>query len=149
MSHPPFQKTVTINTSPAKVWQALTTPALMQQWMSETPIEVQTTWETGSSLSISGPWYKSKFENYGKVLQFEPEQVLSYSHLSSLSHLPMAEENHCVFTFQLKAEGDRTVLSFTASNFPTEAIYRHIVFYWNVTLELFKKFIEKPHFPNK
>ncbi|RYE25323.1 MAG: SRPBCC domain-containing protein [Sphingobacteriales bacterium] len=143
MSYPPFQKTILINASPAAVWQALTYPELMQQWMSETPFEILTTWEVGSSFSITGPWYKSKFENQGKVLQFQPERVLSYSHLSSLSRLPFTDANFCILSFRLEPQGNGTQLNFTAENFPTEAIYRHLVFYWNVALELLRKFVEQ------
>lgn len=139
----PFNKTIIIEAHTSEVWQALTTPALMQQWMSETPIEVITTWQVGTPFTISGPWYKSKFENYGKVLQYVPERMLSYSHLSSLSRLPLTDENACIFSFELTPLKGHTSLSFTASNFPTEAIYRHIVFYWNVTLELLKKFVQQ------
>jgi uncharacterized protein YndB with AHSA1/START domain len=146
MSYPAFHKTILINASPSAVWQALTTPALMQQWMSETPIEINTTWEVGSPFSISGPWYKTSFENAGQVLQFDIKHILQYSHLSSLSRLPDEPNNYCFFTFQLNPEGGQTALSFTTSNFPTEAIYKHIIFYWNVVLELLKKFIEQPHF---
>ncbi len=142
--YPPFHKTILINASASAVWQALTTPALMQQWMSETPIQINTSWQVGSPFSISGPWYKTSFENAGQVLQFETEHILSYSHLSSLSRLPNEPDNYCIFSFQLNSEGEQTTLSFTASNFVTEAIYRHIVFYWNVVLELLKKHIEKP-----
>lgn len=28
------------------------------------------------------------------------------------------------------------------SNFPTESIYKHLAFYWDITLELLKKLIE-------
>ncbi len=143
MSLPTFQKSVLISASPSTVWQALTTPSLMQQWMSESPIEINTTWQVGSPFSIKGPWYKTELENYGSVLQFEPEQVLSYSHLSSLSRLPLTGENSCVFTFKLIPQGEQTLLHFTASNFATEAIYKHIAFYWNVVLELLRKFIEQ------
>ena len=143
MSYAPFEKTILINATPAVVWQALTSPKLMQQWMSEMPFEIMTTWEVGSSFSITGPWYKSKFENHGKVLQFVPEQVLSYSHLSSLSRLPFTDENFCIISFRLAPENDGTSLSLTVSNFPTEAIYRHLVFYWNVAMELLRKFVEQ------
>lgn len=138
-----FSKSVTITASPGKVWQCLTTPGLMKQWMMpETEIEIKTDWKEGGPFTIEGDWYKSRFINYGTVLEFEPEKVLSYSHLSSLSRLPNVPENHSILKMELVPDGESTVLTVSAANFPTEAIYKHLAFYWNVTIELLKKFIE-------
>ena len=140
---PIIHKTITIHAQPAKVWEAITQPALLRQWMSETPIEIITTWEVGEPISIQGDWCHSRFENEGVVLQFEPERILEYSHLSSLSRLPDQVENYSVIRFALTPLEDGTELTITLSNFPTEVIYKHLAFYWNVTLVLLKKFIEQ------
>jgi len=141
-SAPPFSKTVSINAAASKIWALLTEPELMNQWMSETEIQIITDWKVGSSIIIKGPWYKTSFENKGTVLRFDPEQALSYTHLSSLSRLPDAPESYTTLEFTLKPEGDETLLTVTAYNFPTEAIYRHIAFYWNVAPHLIKKLAE-------
>ena len=140
---PVINKTITIQALPAKVWEAITQPALMQQWMTETPIEIITSWEVGEPITIQGDWYHSRFENKGVVLQFEPERVLEYSHLSSLSRLADQVENYSVIKFALTPREDGTELTLTLSNFPTDVIYKHLAFYWNVTLVLLKKFVEQ------
>ena len=137
-------KTITIHASPAKVWTALTEPHAMQKWMSETEIEIITDWKEGAPMIIRGPWYKTHFENKGTVLLFEPEQALQYSHLSSLSRLPDTPANYTVIGFSLTPGNAQTILELTLNNFPTEAIYRHFNFYWNVTLHLLKKYVEDP-----
>jgi activator of Hsp90 ATPase-like protein len=83
------------------------------------------------------------FVNNGRVLQFEPKQVLSYSHLSSISRLPDKPENYTVLDFQVASMGTQTSITLTVNNFPTESIYKHMRFYWNVTLEIFKKMLEQ------
>jgi hypothetical protein len=82
-------------------------------------------------------------ESNGTVLVFEQEKKLQYNHLSSLSRLPDELENYSIIEFILSPIENQTILTITLSNFPTEEIYRHLAFYWNVTLEILKKQIEK------
>lgn len=139
-----FAKEIEINALPAEVWAALTQPELMQQWMAETPVEITTDWVPGSSVVMRGPWYKTGFENRGTVMANEPGELLSYTHLSSLSRLPDAEENYAVLEFRLEQVSERTTkLFFSARRFATSAIYHHLAFYWNVTLHKIKKQVEK------
>ena len=139
----PFSKTVIINATSSKVWAALTQPALMKEWMSEPGINIITDWNEGAPFSINGDLHGIPFENTGTVLRFSPNSVLSYSHSSSLSNLPDVPGSYTVFEFRLTPAEGGTGLTLTITNFPTEAIYRHLAFYWNVTLELLKKFIEQ------
>jgi hypothetical protein len=114
----------------------------MKKWMSETEIEILTDWKVGNPFIIRGRLHGIKFENMGKVLQFEPEKILQYSHLSSLSRLPDKLENYSILEFRLTSVDTGTALTLTASNFATESIYKHMAFYWNVTLEILKRMIE-------
>jgi len=121
----------------------LTDPQLMKRWMmSDIDIDIITDWSVGNPMVIRGTMNGKDFENRGTVLEFEPEKTLEYSHLGSLSRLPDQPENYAVVAFRLKPVGDQTALTLTLSNFATESIYRHLAFYWNVTLEVLKKMIE-------
>ena len=138
-----MNKTVQINATTSKVWQMLTTPELMKKWMmSDIDIEIITDWKVRSPIEIRRTMNGKDFENKGTVLQFEPERALQYSHLSSLSRLPDRPENYAVVAFRLNPPGDQTTLTLTLSNFATESIYKHVAFYWNVTLEVLKQMIE-------
>lgn len=137
-----FTKIIEIDANCSTVWEALTNPKLMRTWMSDSDIDIITDWEIGSGLTIQGYLSGKYFENNGFVLSFNPCCELSYSHLSSLSGLTDQVENYSVLVFYLAPVADQTQLTLTVSNFPTEIIYKHLVFYWNVTLDLFKKFIE-------
>ena len=137
-----FNKTTLINAPIKKVWAALTSPELMQHWMlPEEEIEVLSDWRLGAPFIIRGNMHGISFENRGIVLQFEKEKELSYSHLSSLSGLSDEPANYTIITFRLLLEENHTRLSLQLHNFPTEAIYRHLIFYWRVTLELLHKWI--------
>jgi uncharacterized protein YndB with AHSA1/START domain len=142
-SNQTVNKTITIGAPASQVWNALTNPELMKQWMAETDIDILTDWKVGHPFVIRGNLHGINFENTGTVLQFEPEKVLQYSHLSSLSRLPDRPESFSVIEFRLAPIENQTTLTLTVSNFPTEIIYKHLAFYWNVTLEVLKRLIEK------
>lgn len=139
-----FEKTLIINASPSTVWNALTDPHLLRQWMGapEMKIEVITDWKAGGPIVIKG-FHHVVFENKGTVLQFIPNHLLKYDYLSSLSRLPDTPENRTILEFILTPAGDQTTLSLTISNFPTDSIFKHINLYWRSTIEILKKFIER------
>ena len=137
-------RVVNINAPVSQVWHTLTTPELMRKWMApDIEIDIITDWKIGSPMVIRGNMNGKNFENKGTVLQFEPEKALQYSHLSSLSRLPDQPRNYSIVEFRLRSTEDQTILTLTLSNSPTESIYKHLAFYWNVTLEILKKMIEK------
>ena len=139
-----FNKAITINASTSQVWHILTTPELMKKWMISDDIEINisTDWKVGSPMVIRGNMNGKNFENNGTVLQFEPEKTLEYSHLSSTSRLPDQPESYSIIEFRLQPMEDLTILTLTVSNFLTESIYKHLAFYWNVTVEVLKRMIE-------
>lgn len=139
-----FQKTVEINASISQVWDLLTKPELMKKWMMpDIELHIITNWKVGNPILINGNMNGKDFQNKGIVLEFEPKKALQYSHLSSISRLPDRTESYAFFHFQLFPTKQGTQLVFTLSNFPTESIYKHLVFYWNVTLEVFKRIAEE------
>jgi len=72
----------------------LTHARAIAQWMSEESITILTDWQPGSPVIIRGELHRIFFESKGKVLIFEPEKTLAYSHLSSLSGLDNREPGH-------------------------------------------------------
>ena len=143
MSDEVFTKTVQIDAPITKVWHALTTPEVMKKWMSETEIDIITDWRVGGPILTRGRLHGKKFENRGTVMQFEPEKILRYSHLSTISRLPDRPESYSSFEFRLAPVENQTTLTIAVSNFPTETIYKHLAFYWKVTLEILKRMIEE------
>jgi uncharacterized protein YndB with AHSA1/START domain len=140
-----IRKSIRINASVNAVWMALTQPGLMKRWMSDSEIEIITTWEVGSPIiiNVQEVSHKTGFKNTGIVLQFLHEHILEYSHLSSLSQLADEVKNHTFIRFTLQQEEDDTLLELNLSNFPTESHYKHIDFYWTITLEVLKQFVEE------
>jgi uncharacterized protein YndB with AHSA1/START domain len=138
-----FEKTTLIASDAVTVWQALTQPHLMKQWMGEPEmnIEVQTDWGMNSPIIIKG-FHHARFENKGMVLEFEENKKLAYTHLSSMSRLEDIPVNYSVIQFELKPAEGKTELVLVIENFPTETIYHHLCFYWRGTAEKIKAFVE-------
>jgi hypothetical protein len=115
----------------------------MKQWMGEPEmqLEIVTDWQVGSPITIAG-WHHVHFENKGTVLRFEPNLVLEYSHLSSVSRLRDEAESYTKIEFRLvPADEHCTSLNLRISGFPTESIFRHFDFYWRMTLPILRRFV--------
>jgi uncharacterized protein YndB with AHSA1/START domain len=134
---------IDINAPVAAVWEALTDTTHIKQWMLDSEIEIITDWKVGSPMFMRGDLGNLYFENRGVVLQYEPEKVLEYTYLSSLSMLPDTPENYCSIEFNLASVDNHTTLAVSISNFPTETIAHHADFYWRTAIVILKEFVEK------
>jgi len=139
-----IEKSIIIYAVPDAVWHLLTNLSAMKQWMGEPEmkIEVITDWKTGSPILIRG-FHHVAFENKGIVLKFDPSTVLAYTYLSSLSRLSDRPENYSIIEFRLASVAGGAQLTLVLSNFPTEAIFKHIDFYWTTTLQILKEAVEQ------
>lgn len=135
-------KTVIINATVLNVWDTLINPELIKQWMIDAELQVITDWQIGSSIIFKGSLHWIDFENKGTIMQFQPEKVFQYNYWSTLSGLPDLPENYTVVGFVLNPAENKTMLTLTLSNFPSEVIYKHLDFYWTVTLDVLKSFCE-------
>jgi hypothetical protein len=108
----------------------------------EMAVEVATDWSVGSPIVIRG-FHHEPFENRGTVLCFEPNRLLRYTSLSSVSRLPDEPGSYSDFEFELAPVEERTSLTVTVRGFPTESIYKHLEFYWRGTVGILKKLVEE------
>ena len=65
-----------IKSTPDKVWDALTNPVKVKQWQYGS--ELITDWMVGSGIRFESEWEGQTFEQWGTVLDFEPNKKLSY-----------------------------------------------------------------------
>lgn len=132
-------KSLFIQAPAATVWEMLTDPEKINLWMMDTPVHIQSDWKVGSPLVFTGDLHGLAFENKGIILAFEPEQLLAYTHWSSLSERPDEPEQYGVITFRLTAAEAGTMLDFTQTNTGKYATDRHVNYYWGTALALIKK----------
>lgn len=137
-----IQKSIQINAPASKVWAALTTPALLTRWLSDTAIKVESTWQIGSPILFSGELHGLAYLNKGIIVELEAEKRLVYTYWSSLSQVADQPENYTLLAFQVSTSAGLTVLELTQSHFPLETIFQHSNFYWNTALKKLKDLVE-------
>ena len=132
---------IKINAPASKVWQALTDPQAIKQYMFGT--RVVTDWQEGSPISWKGEWQGRQYEDKGIILQFEPEKKLQYSHFSPLSGAEDLPENYHIVTVELLPEGGQTRVTLAQDHNATEEERDHSKQNWNMMLADLKKFLEQ------
>lgn len=133
--------TIKINAPPARVWNALTDPQIIRQYMFGTT--VVTDWQEGSPIRWKGEWNGKEYEDKGTILQFEPEKRLQYSHFSPLSGVPDVPESYHIVTIDLLPEGRQTRVTLAQDHNTTEEEREHSKQNWNLMLADLKKFLEQ------
>lgn len=137
-----IKRSVLIKAGNQVVWNVLTDPALMKEWLSDSDLEIYSERKEGGHLLFKGDLHGVDYEDKGTLLIFDPGRVLRYTHLSKISNLPDLPENYSVITFYLESSSEGTHLRLEQTNFVTESIFKHWEFYWNVTLGLIKQVCE-------
>ena len=132
--------TININVPTSKVWDALTKPDLIKQYMFGT--QVTTDWKVGSPITYKGEWNGKAYEDKGKVLQVEPGKLLVSTFWSSLSGLTDIPENYKTVSYELSAEGRGTNLTITQDNNDSQEEANHSEQNWKMVLEGIKKLLE-------
>jgi uncharacterized protein YndB with AHSA1/START domain len=125
-----------------KVWEALTDPAMVKQWLFGTNMSV-TEWAVGGKISYKGEWEGKTYEDKGTILEIEPGLKLVSTYWSGLSGKEDKPENYQKVTYELDPVGDDTKLTITQEGNETEASAKHSEGNWNTVLDSMKKLIEK------
>ena len=134
------KSTIIVNAPASKVWQALTDPKLIKQYLFGT--DAKSDWKEGSTLTYSGVWEGKAYEDKGKILKVVPEKLLETTYWSSMRGLPDQPENYNKVTYQLSAENGSTTLTITQDNVKTEQEREHSEKNWGMVLQGLKKLLE-------
>ncbi len=132
---------ISINAPASQVWDALTKPELIKQYLFGTT--VTTDWKVGSPITYKGEWQGKAYEDKGKVLKAEPGKLLVSTFWSSLSGAPDAPENYNTVSYELSAEGAGTKLTVTQDNNANQEEADHSKQNWDMVLQGLKKLLEK------
>ncbi len=134
------QASITINAPADRVWNALTNPEIIRQYMFGT--SVISDWKVGSQIVWKGVWEGKEYEDKGRILRSEKEKLLQYSHFSPLSGKPDRPENYHTVTIRLAADGDRTFVELSQDNNETDEARKHSEKNWQMMLEGLKGVLE-------
>jgi uncharacterized protein YndB with AHSA1/START domain len=135
------EASTTINASINEVWDALVNPQKIKQYMFGTT--VISDWKEGSSIVWKGEYKGEKYEDKGKILQFQPQKILQYSHFSPFSGLEDKPENYHTVTIELTDQTNGIDIVLTQDNNPDEKTREHSEKNWNMMLNALKETVEK------
>jgi len=135
------KKSIHINASTAKVWDALINPDKIKQWLFGT--ETISDWKKGSRITYKGMWEGKEYLDGGTILQIEPEKIFQSTYWSSMSGTEDKPENYATVTYSLEKDGDGTLLTLTQDNIKTVEAKEHSEKNWGMVLESLKNVAEK------
>jgi uncharacterized protein YndB with AHSA1/START domain len=135
------KSSVTIHADGAKVWDALTNPNLIKQYLFGT--QAISDWKEGSRITYRGVWQGKAYEDRGVIKKIEPNRQLVSTYWSALSGLPDSPENYSNVTYTLDEHDGETTLMVTTDNIDTKESADHTESNWNSVLESLKKLLEK------
>lgn len=129
-----------IRANAAAIWDALTTPEKIKQYMFGTT--VASDFREGSPITWKGEWEGKPYEDKGEILKAIPNRRLQYTHFSPLAGLPDQPENYHTVTVDLAEKDGETAVSLAQNNNPTDEARQHSEKNWSMMLEGLKKMLE-------
>jgi len=126
--------------SPARVWQALTSPSEVKQWMFNT--DVTSTWEKGAELIYRGTWDGKAYEDKGVILDVDPGKLLKTSYFSPMSGKEDIPENYNVITYMLETSSGGTMMQIIQENCQSKEEADYMTSNWKETLEALNSFLK-------
>ncbi len=131
---------VRINASRTSVWEALTRPELVKEYLFGT--QVSTDWKVGSPITYKGVWQGKAYEDKGTILELVPRKRLKTTYWSSMSARPDTAENYNTIVYELSDGGEETTLLISQDNNPTKESADHSEGNWRSVLQTMKTLLE-------
>ena len=100
---------IMINASAERVWETVTKRELVKQWQYGS--DLLTDWSIGGRIVFHSEWEGNVYEQWGKVLEFNPCHVLRYSLFAPRPGLEDKQENYFTMSYILSKESDGTLLT--------------------------------------
>jgi uncharacterized protein YndB with AHSA1/START domain len=129
-----------VNSRASKVWEALTDPNKVRQYLFGT--NMKTDWKEGSTISYEGEYEGKTYQDKGVVKKFRPEQELQTTYWSSMSGKEDSPENYNTLTYILEKEGSGIRLTVMQDNINSEKEKEHLKENWNKVLAKIKEIAE-------
>ena len=139
------ETSITIDAPVSAVWEAITSPAKVKQYLMGT--NVQTDWKEGSPISYEGEYNGKKYHDKGTIKKIEKEKIFQSSYWSSMGGKEDKPENYNLVTYRLSEQGDQTKLTLSQDNNATEKEKEHAVANWTNVLKKLKEVVEKDRQP--
>lgn len=131
---------ITIHATPARVWNALTKPALVKKYMMGA--DVKSDWKVGSPLTYTGEYQGKPFEEKGVIQKIEPRKLLQATHFSTTSGKEDKPENYALVTWALHEDSGATVVTVSQDGLHDQKGVEGSKANWKGVLQGLKKTVE-------
>jgi uncharacterized protein YndB with AHSA1/START domain len=108
-------RSVVLNTTPERVWEALTHPGMTKQYLYN--CEVHCDWRSGSPLRWRGTYRGREVNEEGQILDIIPGRLIKYSGFDRLAAGDNAREGNIYITHEIIPHGRQTRLLTTLEHF--------------------------------
>ena len=135
------EKSILIHAAPAKVWKALTDPAMVKEYLFGTDMNAD--WRVGGRITYRGVWEGKEYEDGGEILELIPEKILKTTYWSSMSGTEDKAENYVTVTYKLEKKDNSTELTIIQDNNKTKEGAEHSGGNWQWVLGKMKELLEK------
>ena len=132
---------ININAPVSKVWQALTDPAMIKEYLFGT--NTVSDWKNGSSITYSGEWEGKQYEDKGNIIDIVPEKLLHTTYFSGMSGKEDKPENYANVIYEVTPQNGSTMVTITQDNIEDEEGVEHMKKNWGMVLDGMKKLLEK------
>ncbi|MBY0480233.1 MAG: SRPBCC domain-containing protein [Chitinophagaceae bacterium] len=132
--------TIKINASRQRVWDTITKPELVKLWQYGS--DLLTSWEMGSNIRFRTAWEDKVFEQWGKVLEFRPTEIVKYSLFAPRPGLDDKPENYFIMSYVLTEESGLTKLEIIQEDNRPNAVQEAPQGEENPVLKLLKQLAE-------
>jgi uncharacterized protein YndB with AHSA1/START domain len=132
---------ITINAPVKKVWQALTDPAMIKEYLFGTT--TTSDWKKGSAITYEGEWQGKKYKDKGTIIEIISEKLLHTTYWSSMGGKEDRPENYNNVIYELQPKGEQTIVTISQDNIDTEEQLKHMDQNWGIVLDSMKKLLEK------
>lgn len=145
MSKPTFVYVMYVQTTPEKLWQALTDPAFIRRWFGGMTMESD--WKAGSPIITVDP-DGTRVETGEVVLESEPGKRLAYTFKVTAEpgseYAALADEPPSRVTFDLEQDGDTVKLTLTHDDFigPESKVFESVQHGWPAFMSSLKTLLE-------
>jgi len=136
-----MKMSVLIDALPERVWDALTNPELIGQYLFGT--HADSDWKEGSPIIYRGVWEGKAYEDKGLVVKVKPGKLLETRYWSVFSGLPDLPENYQTVIYQLLRQGTRTELTVTQGPIASPEARDESKANWSFVLQNLKDLLEK------
>jgi len=136
-----LKKSININSSITKVWEALTNPELIKKYFFGT--ECVTDWKKGSPILYKGVWEGKPYEDKGNILDIEKEKFILYNYWSSFSGTADIPKNYVTIKYELSNNNsNETTFTIIQEGFKTKEAHDHSDTNWGYIMDGMKKMLE-------